>query len=310
MTDTQIATIRRFNRLVTQRVGALEDHFLGRDRPLGNSRVLYEIGRNGADLRDLRATLGLDSGYLTRITQALAAEGLVTVEPDPDDERVRHVRLTAAGNTEIDEMDSRSDESAAAILEPLTERQRDRLVSAMEDVRRLLLASAVRIERVDPDGAEARNCLESFFAEVDQRFESGYDPDHSLPAPAADFAPPSGAFLVAFVEGRSVGCGGVRKISATTGSTAGSTTGSIRRMWVAEEMRGLGLGRRILAALEEEAARLGLEVVRLETNCALAEAIALYRASGYREVAPFNDEPYAHHWFEKQLARRPDGGAK
>jgi DNA-binding MarR family transcriptional regulator len=296
MPDARIAAIRRFNRLVTQRVGALEDHFLGRDRPLGHSRVLYEIGRNGADLRDLRATLGLDSGYLTRIVQALAVEGLVTVEPDPDDERVRHVRLTSAGSAEIDEMDRRSDESAADILEPLTEKQRDRLVSAMEDVRRLLLASAVRIEMVDPDSEEALRCLERFYAEVNQRFESGFDLGHSLPAPAADFVPPTGAFLVASGEGRSVGCGAVRRLS--------TRIGSIRRMWVAEEVRGLGIGRRILAALEDEAARLGFTRVRLETNRALREAISLYRTSGYREVAPFNDEPYAHHWFEKRLERR------
>lgn len=296
MADARIAAVRRFNRVVTQRAGALEDHFLGRDRPLGHSRVLYEIGRNGADLRELRATLGLDSGYLTRIVHALAAEGLVVVEPDPDDERVRHVRLTSAGSAEIDEMDRRSDESAADILEPLTEKQRDRLVSAMEEVRRLLTASAVRIERVDPESEEARACLQRFYAEVDQRFESGFDPEHSLPAPAADFVPPRGAFLIASVHGKSVGCGGVRRLSARIGA--------IRRMWVAGEARGLGVGRRILAALEDEAVRLGFTRVRLETNRALREAISLYRTSGYREVAPFNDEPYAHHWFEKRLARR------
>jgi DNA-binding MarR family transcriptional regulator len=295
MADARIAVIRRFNRLVTQRVGALEDHFLGRERPLGHSRVLYEIGRNGADLRDLRATLGLDSGYLTRIVHALAAEGLVTVGSDPDDERVRQVRLTAAGSAEIDEMDRRSDESAADILEPLTGKQRDRLASAMEEVRRLLLASAIHIERVDPESREARSCLERFYAEVNRRFQSGFDPERSLPAPAADFVPPTGAFLVASVEGKSVGCGAVRGLS--------TRIGSIRRMWVAEEVRGLGVGRRILAALEDEAARLGFTRVRLETNRALREAISLYRASGYREVAPFNAEPYAHHWFEKRLAR-------
>ncbi len=295
MSDTRIAAIRRFNRLVTQRVGALEDHFLGRDRPLGQSRVLYEIGRNGAELRDLRATLGLDSGYLSRLVQALEAEGLVKIEPDAGDERVRHVRATRRGMMEIAEMDRRSDDGAAAILGPLSEKQRDRLVDAMEEVRRLLIASAVRVERVDPASAEARSCLERFYAEIDRRFESGYDPGRSLPAPADDFVPPDGVFLVATVDGKSVGCGGVRRISATAAS--------IRRMWVAEEVRGLGVGRRLLAALEEDARQLGFGVVRLETNRALPEAIAMYRTSGYREVSPFNDEPYAHHWFEKRLRR-------
>ena len=73
-------------------------------------------------------------------------------------------------------------------------------------------------------------------------------------------------------------------------------------MWVADTARGHGLGRRLLVELEACAARSGAPAVRLETNRALVEAIALYRSAGYREVAAFNDEPFAHHWFEKPLA--------
>ena len=69
-------------------------------------------------------------------------------------------------------------------------------------------------------------------------------------------------------------------------------------MWIAPAARGLGLGRRMLHELEQRSRR---GVVRLETNRNLTEAISLYRAAGYDEVAPFNDEPYAHHWFEKRL---------
>jgi ribosomal protein S18 acetylase RimI-like enzyme len=75
----------------------------------------------------------------------------------------------------------------------------------------------------------------------------------------------------------------------------------LKRMWVAEHVRGLGIGRRLLAELEGRAAAAGARAVRLETNKALAEAIALYRSAGYREIDAFNSEPYAHHWFEKQL---------
>jgi ribosomal protein S18 acetylase RimI-like enzyme len=73
-------------------------------------------------------------------------------------------------------------------------------------------------------------------------------------------------------------------------------------MWVADDVRGLGIGRRMLDALEAEARALGLATLRLETNRALAEAINLYRKAGYQEVASFNDDPYAHHWFEKRLS--------
>ena len=72
-------------------------------------------------------------------------------------------------------------------------------------------------------------------------------------------------------------------------------------MWVAQSARGLGVGRRLLQELEARAAQHGSRVVRLETNQTLTEAVAMYRSSGYVEVEAFNDEPYAHHWFEKHL---------
>src|SRR5439155_191492 len=184
MLADQIAQVRRFNRLVTQRVGALDDHFLGRDRPLGASRLLYEIGRQGAELRDLRRRLG---------------------------------------------------------------------------------------------------------------FEAGFDPAASLPAEDRDLVPPRGAFLLASLDGESIACGVVKAI--------GPGIGSLKRMWVADSVRGLGIGRRMLDALEIQARELGLTMLRLETNKELGEAIALYRSAGFREVAAFNDDPYAHHWFEKRLRR-------
>src|SRR5215216_6494069 len=117
MLADEIAQVRRFNRLVTQRVGALNDHFLGRDRPLGESRLLFEIGPEGADLRDLRRRLGLDSGYVSRLVGALERKGLVRMRRSPDDQRVREARLTAAGRRELREMNQRSDEAAAVVLQ-------------------------------------------------------------------------------------------------------------------------------------------------------------------------------------------------
>jgi DNA-binding MarR family transcriptional regulator/N-acetylglutamate synthase-like GNAT family acetyltransferase len=294
MTPEHIAHVRRFNRLVTQRAGALDDHFLGRDRALGESRVLFEIGLSGADLRDLRARLGLDSGYLSRLVQRLASSGLVTLRSGPEDERVRRADLTPAGLAEVEEMNRRSDEAAAAILQPLTEGQRERLVAAMNEVRRLLHAAGVRIERVDPASRDARWCVAQYFAELAVRFEAGFDPARSLPNDDAELRPPSGAFVLASVDGEPIACGSVK--------TLAPSVGYLKRMWVAESARGLGLGRRMLAALEAQARELGMTTLRLETNRALAEAIRMYKSSGYVEVEPFNAEPYAHHWFEKRLA--------
>ncbi|HEX3157015.1 MAG TPA: helix-turn-helix domain-containing GNAT family N-acetyltransferase [Gemmatimonadaceae bacterium] len=293
MLPDHITQVRRFNRLVTQRAGALDDHFLGRDRPLGESRVLFEIGPHGADLRDLRARLGLDSGYLSRLVQSLASAGLVTLRSGPEDERVRRADLTPAGLAEVAEMDRRSDQAANAILSPLSESQRERLVAAMTEVHRLLQAAGARIERVDPASRPARWCVTRYYAELAERFEDGFDPGRSIAAGDAEMRPPLGAFLVASVDGEPVACGAVKTIAPGIGS--------LKRMWVADAARGLGFGRRMLAALEREARALGLTTIRLETNHALAEAIRLYRSSGYAEVAPFNTDPYADHWFEKHL---------
>lgn len=296
MIREHVQQVRRFNRLVTQRAGALDDHFLGRDRPLGESRVLYEIGTNGADLRDVRARLGLDSGYLSRIVQSLESKGLVRLQTAADDERVRRAELTRAGRAELREMNRRSDEAAEAILAPLTEAQRERLVAAMTEVHRLLQAAGVVIERVDPASDSARWCVAQYYAELASRFEDGFDPASSIPADDAELRPPRGAFLMATVDGEPVACGAVKKVSAGVGW--------IKRMWVARTARGLGLGRQMLAALEREARRLGLTIVQLETNRSLVEAIQLYRSAGYVEVPPFNAEPYGDHWFEKRLSLR------
>jgi len=293
MPPDPIATVRRFNRLVTRHTGALEDHFLGRDRPLGESRVLWEIGREGANLRDLRARLDLDSGYLSRLVHSLASKGLVDIEPDPGDERVRRARLTGAGRIEVDEMDRRSDEAAAATLAPLTASQSERLVAAMAEVNRLLGLAGARIDRLDPADPHARRCVARYFEELDHRFEDGFDPAASIAADDADLVPPTGAFLAVTVDGDAVACGALKRIEPEVAS--------IKRMWVDPSFRGYGLGRRILVALEAQARELGFTLVRLETNGALGEAIRLYRTSGYREVEAFNDDPYAQHWFEKRL---------
>jgi DNA-binding MarR family transcriptional regulator/GNAT superfamily N-acetyltransferase len=293
MHPEHITQVRRFNRLVTQRAGALNAQFLGRDRPLGESRVLFEIGHNGADLRDLRARLGLDSGYLSRVAQSLAAAGLVTLRSGPDDERVRRAELTPAGIAEVELMDRRSDDAAAAILTALTEGQRQRLVAAMTEVHALLRTAGAHIERVDPASASARWCVSQYFGELAARFENGFDPGRSIAADDDELRPPTGCFLIANADGEPVACGAVKSI--------GPGVGSLKRMWVSHAVRGMGFGRRMLSALEAEARDLGVRTLRLETNRALTEAIRLYETSGYVRVAAFNSDPYADHWFEKQL---------
>jgi DNA-binding MarR family transcriptional regulator/GNAT superfamily N-acetyltransferase len=289
-----VSQVRRFNRVVTQRVGALEDRYLARGRPLGEARVLWEIGDVGCDVRSLRSRLDLDSGYLSRLLRSLEAEGLVSVGPNERDRRVRTARLTPAGAAERAVLDRRSDELARAFLEPLGEGQRAQLVSSMADVERLLTAALVDIETVDPAQPAAQYCLNAYFAELDRRFDAGFDPALSSAPDLETMRPPAGLFLIATLRREPIGCGGLQ--------FHGDAPPDVKRMWVAESARGLGIGRRLLAELERLAAAAGSRVLRLETNRSLREAISLYRSSGYREVEAFNDERYAHHWFEKRLA--------
>src|SRR3954447_6538023 len=150
--------VRSFNRTVTQRIGVLQDEYLARGRPLGASRVLWELGAGAADVRALRARLDLDSGYLSRLLRSLEREGLVVVETGPADRRVRTVRLTAAGRAERAVLDRESDALAASLLAPLGAAQRERLVDAMATVERLLTAGLVEVAVADPRSAAARFC--------------------------------------------------------------------------------------------------------------------------------------------------------
>jgi DNA-binding MarR family transcriptional regulator/GNAT superfamily N-acetyltransferase len=300
MDRTLVDQVRRFNRTVTQRIGALDDAFLARDRPLGQARLLWEIGRDGADVRTLRSRLDLDSGYLSRLLRALETDELVVVEPSRADGRVRTARLTSRGLAERAELDRRSDDAAAAILGPLTASQRDRLIAAMAEVERLMLASAIRVSVSDPRHPDARRAVGAYVAELAARFDGGFDPAQSISAGDDELTPPAGLFLVATLYSDVVGCGALKFHH--------DAPAELKRMWVSPAVRGLGLGRRLLAELEAQAAAHGVRTLRLETNRALGEAISLYRTAGYREVEAFNDEPYAHHWFEKTLPDQPPPG--
>jgi len=291
MDPDQVRRVRSFNRTVSQRIGALNDRFLDRGRPLGEARLLYEIGLDGAEVRNLRARLELDSGYLSRLLRSLERQGLAKAQPAANDGRIRRATLTRKGMRELTVLDCRSDAFARSVLDPLSVTQRDRLVAAMAEVERLMRASAVQIAAEAPDSADARWCLKEYFRELAARFEDGFDHAKSISAEPAELTPPAGVFVLARLSGQAIGCGGLK--------VRDRNIGEIKRMWVRADARELGVGRRILESLEAFAREFGIRTLRLETNRTLKEAQALYGKCGYREVEPFNDEPYAHHWFEK-----------
>ena len=284
-----VETVRSFNRSVGRRLGAMDERFLGRARPMGEARVLWEIGPEGAELRALRARLGLDSGYLSRLLRSLEQDGMVTTTPSPRDRRIRRAELTAAGLAERAVLDERSDELAYDVLRPLTDTQRDRLLEAMATVERLLTAGAVELRDVHPSHPDSERCLTAYRDELARR--TGRDPATSLPVPDEAVQPPLGRTLVAYRGDAAIGCGALK----------GGKVPEVKRLWVSADARGLGLGRRLMDALEDTARAKGATRVRLDTNTALTEAVAMYRARGWQEVAPYNDEPMSDCWLEKRL---------
>ena len=255
--------------------------------------MLWEIGTDGCEVRALRNRLDLDSGHASRLLRSLEAAGMARVAPSPLDRRIRVATLTRAGRAERKLLDERSDELAESMLAPLGADRRERLVEAMLTVERLLIYSAVEIRPVDATHPDARQCFRAYFAELDSRSESGFDPDAGISAEPHELSPPAGGLLIAYLHTEPVGCGAVKYHD--------DAPSELKRMWVSPTARGLGLGRRLLEGLEALAAESGASMTRLETNRRLVEAISLYRSAGYREVAAFNDEPFADHWFEKVL---------
>jgi DNA-binding MarR family transcriptional regulator len=285
---TAIETVRRFNRTYTQRIGALEESFLGLGLPLGASRLVFEVGGEpGATLAvaELRTRLGLDSGYLSRLLRDLESRGLATTAPDPGDGRRRLVVLTDAGAELRRRLDARSDDLAERLVAPLTARQRARLVDALATADLLVRAATVDLREVDPAGDLSTTAVGHYLDELDRRFPDGFDPGTP---------PPLDTFTVATSDGRPVAGGGLQRIAPGVDE--------VKRMWVDAGWRGAGLGARLLRHLEDGARARGCAVVRLDTNGTLEEAIAMYDRAGYRRIERYNDNPYAELFFEKTLS--------
>jgi len=144
---------------------------------------------------------------------------------------------------------------------------------------------------VDVDCADALQLLEAYFDELRERFGS-FDPP-SREALRADAA--RGVVLIAYDRGNAVACGSLRLLD--------SYTAEVKRMFVAPEARGRGHGRQVLRALEERARSMGCRRVVLDTAASLKEAASMYLSEGYVAIEPYNDNPYAAHWFEKRLVQ-------
>ena len=142
------------------------------------------------------------------------------------------------------------------------------------------------------DSEASRGLQDAFFADIAARYP-GWDPGHAGSADPSELAPPTGAWVVAYRGGRPVGCGGLKGLDGKTAE--------IRRVFLDESARGLGIGRALLVELELHARRLGYERVRLTTGDRQAEALGLFQSAGYLEIPAFNGNVFTRHWMEKIL---------
>lgn len=295
MQNDPISRYRRLMRAVTTRSGALDSSFLGLGRPLGTARVLNAIGHGREDLAELRAYLGLDSGLMSRLLRGLEAEGLIVTEASPKDARRRRATLTKSGRAEFERYESLSNEAAAENLTPFQSKPEalSELLGAMDRIATILGREQIEIHLVAPDDARLQHCVAAYYAEISEIFGTRFDPQVSGDPEHEALRPPNGAFLLALSDTLPVGCVALKG--------QGDELGEVKRLWVAPMARGLGLADLLMARIEDQAHALGMKRLQLDTNGKLTAARKLYAQSGWREIARYNDNPYAEHFFEKQL---------
>src|ERR1700761_7397961 len=230
-----IKRVRRFNRAVTAAVGALDESFLGRGRPLGSARVINASGQGRTDVAVLREYLGIETSLMSRLLRGLEDEGLIETLVSPHDARRRIVRLTKTGKAEFRAYERLSNTQAEAIL--ATHARSHDLLAAMDLIASTLGRDRVVIEEMNPRDEAASYCLGAYYEEIASRFEHGFEVSRSRDPAAERMMRPYGAFLVAWSDDLPVGCVGLKG--------EGQGIGEIKRLWVAPSARGIGLSKRL-----------------------------------------------------------------
>lgn len=151
----------------------------------------------------------------------------------------------------------------------------------------------VVIQIADPYSQVARQCIQAYFEELSLRLDQGFNPSLSVSAQPEELIAPVGYLLLAYIAYQPVGCVAL-KVQSTE-------KGEIKRMWVAPSVRGKSVAQQLLEHIESLAYDAGIRTLQLDTHRNLVEARAFYKRNGYREIPAYNDNPYAHYWFEKHL---------
>ena len=276
-----IDAVRRFNRFYTRRIGVLRAGLLGSPYRLAEARLLYELAQGGqATASALGRDLGLDLGYLSRLLQGLKRRGLVRARRAAHDGRQSLLALTAKGRQAFAVLDSRSRDATGAMLAPLPEHDRERLVGAMRTVEGLLSNKrgeiTLRSHRPGDLGwvVQRHGALYAEEYGWDGRFEA------LVAGIVARFVKHFDAARercwIAESDGERVGAVLVVKQSRSTAK--------LRLLIVEPAARGRGLGRRLVEECIAFARAKGYRRLELWTQSNLAAARSIYKRCGFRRV--------------------------
>ena len=289
----QIEIVRSFNRTATAAMGALDEGLLQTEYTLSEARVIHDLAqRDQTEVADLRAALGLDSGYLSRLLTALEARGLLQRATSPGDGRRQVLALTAAGRKAFAVLDRRADQSAAELLERLAPPQRARLVGAMRTVRDLLAdpeaPRAVVLRAAGPGDwgwiVARHGALYAAEFGWDETFEALVARIVADHVESRD--PRTEAAWIAEVDGEPVGCVlCIREDEATA---------KLRLLLVDPRARGAGVGSRLVEECVRFARRAGYERMVLWTNSPLTSARPIYEAAGFALVSEEDHHSWGH----------------
>lgn len=289
----QISSVREFNRFYTAKLGLLRKHHLDGKFSLTEGRTLYEIGsRPGITASELRETLSLDRGYVSRLLASLTRRKLIRQTTSDADAREKHLSLTASGERCRAHLDESSDLQIAAILDTLEPNLRNDLVASLQRAHDILgrpPASALSIERLTQPSSAALEILEEYY-------EAVHVVKRDKPADLqALLAEPASGMWLARLNNKIVGCVVLRSLRSMKQS------GECKRLYVRPAARGHRVATLLLDALEEHARNLKLEWIYLDTYDDLKPAIALYEQRGYQRCERYNDNPQATLFMRKRL---------
>lgn len=295
---TEAAAVRDFNRFYTQVVGALDEGLLNTAYSLTEARVVFELAQHGpTDAADLRRTLSLDPGYLSRILTRFATDDLISRTQSTTDARRQVVELTEAGRAAYELLNSRSQTAIEEMLSVLSSEDRHRLVTAMRTIRQVLgEATAPRAYLLRP---VQPGDLGWVVHRHGVRYAEEYGWDVTFEALVARIVADYGDrrdphrenAWVAEVDGRPVGC-----VFCTRRD---DEVAQLRLLLVEPSARGMGIGSRLVEECLRFARQAGYEQIMLWTNDVLTDARRIYEKAGFelRHQAP-------HHSFGHNLVEQ------